>query len=192
MNLIQIRKSMNAVSFTSRVCKAFLLLILLSMGASSCSSGDDISDHPQNYYFRASLDNRKVDFHSVIFQGSGNDNRWEHIVVGGNEKSTPTDGSLPSPSLDFEIWRQGGDIKAGTYTTPAEQGMIARYAVQTNNGTLIYNTSVADDVFTLHIESIGKDGIKGTFSGKVRSMEGQVIDVTEGSFNLPYNEIINP
>ncbi len=183
---------MNVVFFNNRVFKVFFLLIVLSMGVSSCSKDDDISDHPQNYYFRASIDNRKVDFHSVKFQGGGNDNRWEHIVIGGNEKSTPTDGSLPSPSLDFEIWKQGGDIKAGTYATPAEEGMIARYAVQTNNGTLLYNTSVADDVFTVHIESISKDGIKGTFSGKLRSMEGQAIDVTEGSFNLPYDEIINP
>ncbi len=183
---------MNVFFLTGRVSRIFFLLILLCMGLSSCSNNDEVSDHSEDYYFRASLDNRKVDFHSVIFQGGRNDNRWEHIVIGGNEKSSPTDGSLPSPSLDFEIWKQGGDIKAGTYATPEEQGMIARYAVQTNNGTLLYNTSTANDVFTVHIEAISKDGIKGTFSGKVRSMEGNVINITEGSFNLPYDKMINP
>ncbi|MDQ1165484.1 hypothetical protein [Flavobacterium sp. SORGH_AS_0622] len=71
--------------------------------------------------------------------------------------------------------------------------MVARYAIQTPNGTILYNTRTADDIFTVKIESISKSGIKGTFSGKVRNMEsGAVINITDGSFNLPYMDIVNP
>lgn len=192
---------MNSVFITGIFCRkksnshiGIILLMMLLSGfiMFSCSRPNDEPEDRQGYYFRAGVDGRKVDFHSVIFQGGGNDNRWEHIVAGGHEQSLPADGSLPSPSLDFEIWKQGSGIKPGTYATPAEEGMIARYAVQTSSETLLYNTSFADDVFEVQIEAISKEGIKGTFSGKLRSAEGKAIQVTEGSFNLPYDTIINP
>ncbi|WP_289659184.1 hypothetical protein [Flavobacterium panacagri] len=160
----------------------------------ACSSDDSRSDQTESdYYFRASLDGRKVDFYDVNFQGGGNDNRFEHIVVGGFEAPYPTKvGDQIPPSLDFEIWRTGGDIKAGTYSTPTEPEMVARYAVQKQNGTIVYSTRTADDIFTLKIESISKNGIKGTFSGKVRNLDsGVAIEITEGTFNLPYEDIIN-
>ncbi|MNT91977.1 hypothetical protein D3C72_2331680 [compost metagenome] len=71
--------------------------------------------------------------------------------------------------------------------------MVARYAVQTKDGTILYSTRTADDIFTVKIESISKSGIKGTFSGKVRNLDsGVAIEITEGTFNLPYLDIINP
>jgi hypothetical protein len=168
-------------------------LAVLAISLSACSK--DKGSGPQttgDYYFRASLDGRKVDFHTANFQGSGDDGRFEHLVVGGYETSYPASGGPIPPSLDFEIWRLGGNITTGTYSTPAEQKMIARYAVQNPDGTLLYNTSFANDVFTLKIETISKTGIKGTFSGTVRSMAGKAISITEGSFNLPYQTIVNP
>lgn len=52
-------------------CKIFLYLIVIAISLSSCSKdeggGSGTSD---DYYFRASLDGRKVDFHTVNFQGS--------------------------------------------------------------------------------------------------------------------------
>lgn len=171
----------------------FLFLLTTIFLFTACSDDDGSGTaSSSDYYFRASLDGRDVDFHTVNFQGGGDDNRWEHIVIGGYETSFPTDGSQIPPSLDFEIWRLGGDITPGTYTTPSEPNMIARYAVQTGNGTLLYNTSFSDDAFTVNIESISNDGIKGTFSGTVRSQAGVAIVVSEGSFNLPYEDIINP
>ncbi|GAA0886458.1 hypothetical protein GCM10009120_50570 [Sphingobacterium siyangense subsp. cladoniae] len=172
---------------------AFLFTVVISLTFSACSKDEDGgNDVSTDYYFRAAIDGRKVDFHTVNFQGGGNDNRWEHIVVGGYETSYPASGQPIPPSLDFEIWKLGGNIAEGTYSTPAEEKMIARYAVQTSDGTLLYNTSFANDVFTLKIESIGKQGIKGTFSGTVRNMAGTAISITDGSFNLPYQTIINP
>jgi len=170
----------------------FLYLPIIILSLSACSK-DDGGGPSTDYYFKASLNGKAINFHTVNFQGGGNDNKWEHIVIGGYETSYPTNGGPVPPSLDFEIWRTGGNITPGTYATPAEEGMIARYAVQTTNGTLLYNTSNADDVFTVKIEKISKDGgIKGTFAGTVRTMEGVSISVTEGSFNLPFETLVNP
>ena len=171
----------------------FLYLAVITLSISACKKDNGGGTNAANdYYFKASLDGRKINFHTVNFQGGGNDNRWEHIVIGGYETSYPASGGDVPPSLDFEIWRLGGNITAGTYVTPAEPEMIARYAVQQPDGTLLYNTSYSDDVFTVKIEAISKDGIKGTLSGTVRSMAGQAIIITDGSFNLPYQTLINP
>lgn len=169
-----------------------LCFITLSVCLSACSKKDDTGGAPTgDYYFRAKIGGKAINFHSVNFQGGGNDNRFEQIVIGGHEASDPPSGPV-SPSLDFEIWREGGNITAGTYATPAEKGMIARYAIQKSDGTLMYNTAIADDVFTLKIEEISKSGIKGAFSGTVRNRAGEAINITDGTFNLPYETIINP
>lgn len=189
------------------VCKArfsknkpaglLLMLFYTAISAvffSACSSDEDGPNKTRSqYYFRASLDGRKVDFYNVNFQGGGNDNRFEQIVIGGYEAPFPKIGQQLPPSLDFEIWKLGGDITAGTYSTPADQEMVARYAVQRPEGTILYSTRTADDIFTVKIESISKSSIKGTFSGKVRNLDsGQAIAITEGVFNLPYLDIVNP
>ncbi|QXU42875.1 hypothetical protein [Pedobacter sp. D749] len=171
---------------------AILCFIIVSMCLSGCSKDDNGGGEPTgDYYFRAKIGEKEVNFHNVNFQGSGDDNRFEHIVVGGYESSYPLSGPIP-PSLDFEIWRLGGNIAAGTYVTPAENKMIARYAIQKTEGTLLYNTSFSDDVFTLKIEAISKSGIKGAFSGTVRNSAGEAIEITGGTFNLPYETTINP
>ncbi|MDQ1096758.1 MULTISPECIES: hypothetical protein [Chryseobacterium] len=192
MNSSILKKVLTEYRLRLSVLGIFLSLTFLGSGMISCSKDDDTAGDSGNYYFRAAIDGRKVNFHNAKFQGGGDDNRWEHIVIGGYENSYPTDGSLPSPSLDFEIWRIGGNISAGTYTTPAEEGMIARYAIQTKEETLVYSTSYGDDVFSVNIETISKEGIRGTLSGKLRSINGDVVNVTEGSFNLPYDTMINP
>ena len=168
---------------------AFIILF------SACSSDDGGSDeNKSDYYFRASVAGRKIDFRTAKFQGGGNDDRFEMIVVGGFDGPHPTKvGEQLPPSLDFEIWRVGGNITAGTYSTPAELEMMGRYAIQTKDGTILYNTAIGDDLFTVKIESISKKGIKGTFEGTVRNVSsGETISITEGTFNLPYDEIVNP
>ncbi|WP_426328364.1 hypothetical protein [Pedobacter sp. R-06] len=169
-----------------------LCFMMIAICISACSKDDEGGGAvPGDYYFRAKVGTKEINFHTVNFQGSGNDDRFEHIVVGGYETSYPLSGPVP-PSLDFEIWRLGGNIGVGTYATPAENKMIARYAIQKPEGTLLYNTSFADDVFTLKIEAISKSGIRGTFSGTVRNMAGEAISITGGTFNLPYQTVINP
>ncbi len=169
-----------------------LCFIMITICLSACSKKNDGGGAPDgDYYFRAKIGGKAVNFHSVNFQGSGDDNRFEHIVIGGDETSYSGSGLLP-PSLDFEIWRLGGNIAAGTYATPVEKGMIARYAIQKSDGTLVYNTSTSNDIFTVKIEAISKAGIRGAFSGTVRNSAGEAIDITDGTFNLPYETSINP
>ncbi|MFC1223350.1 hypothetical protein ACFE6N_06040 [Pedobacter sp. BG31] len=168
-----------------------LCLIMIITCLSACSKKDDgVGETTGDYYLRAKVGGKAINFYKVNFQGGGNDNRFEHIVIGGHETSYPASGPV-SPSLDFEIWKIGGNITPGTYATPAEN-MIARYAIQKSDGTLLYNTSYGDDVFTVKIEAISKTGIKGTFSGTVRNLAGEAISITDGTFNLPYETIINP
>lgn len=175
--------------------KAFFCLVLMSFIFSACSkknSGSNASQPSGEYYFKATLNGTPKDFHTVKFQGGGNDNRWEHIVVGGYEASVTTNSAALSPSLDFEIWKIGGNINAGTYVTTTEPQMISRYAVQTGNTTMLYNTINASGVFTVKIAAISKDGIKGTFSGNLTNSAGASLSVKEGSFNLPYDQLVNP
>jgi len=170
---------------------ATLCFVMIIICFSACSKNDDNGGEPSgDYYFRAKIGGKAINFHSVNFQGGGNANRFEHIVIGGHESSYTASGPV-SPSFDFEIWKVGGNITAGTYTTPGEN-MIARYAIQKNDGTLIYNTSYGDDAFTVKIEAISKTGIKGAFSGTVRNLAGEAVSITDGTFNLPYETIINP
>ncbi|RZJ54458.1 MAG: hypothetical protein EOO44_04930 [Flavobacterium sp.] len=183
--------------FTSRITSLLQLFFYTAISTivlSGCSSDEGGSDkNESDYYFRATLDGRKVDFYNANFQGGGNDNRFEHIVIGGYETPFPKIGEPLPPSLDFEIWKLGSDIKAGTYSTPAEEEMVARYAIQTTNGTILYSTRTADDIFTVKIESISKSGIKGSFSGTVRNLDsGKAITITEGTFNLPDSDLVNP
>ncbi len=191
-------KAMKSFSFKNKTvhfAKQLFYVSILAILFSACSSNDNESNNNQSeYYFKATLDGRKINYYDANFQFSGNNGRFEHIIIGGFETPYPkTPGQLAPNSLDFEIWRTGGNIAEGTYSTPLEPEMIARYAVQTKEGTIVYNTSIADDVFTVKIESISEKGIKGTFSGKLRNMDsGVVVEVTEGSFYLPDSVLVNP
>ena len=188
------KKTTSLIHKTAHLIRQLLSIFLIVMIFSACSSDDNGSDNNNSdYYFKATLNGRAMTFYNVNFQGSGDDNRFSHITIAGFEDHYPTaQGTVPN-SLDFEIWRTGGDIKAGNYSTSTEPEMVSRYAVQTSNGTIVYSTQPFNDIFTVKIESISKNGIKGTFSGKLRNLEsGKAIEVTEGSFNLPYEDIINP
>lgn len=161
---------------------------------SACSKDDDGGPgKSDDYYFKATFNGKAFDFtHTAKFQGGGNDGRWEHIVLGGYEAKFPTDGSQLPPSYDIELWRVGGNIGVGKYESALEKEMISRYAIQTNNGTLLYNTLQDGDNFILNIESISDKGIRGTFGGTIRNDAGAAIEVKDGSFNLPYDELVNP
>ncbi|MFC0777145.1 hypothetical protein ACE01P_03440 [Flavobacterium sp. HJSW_4] len=190
----KVMKSFSFKNKTARFVKQLFYISVLAVFFSACSSNDSESDNNQSeYYFKATLDGRKITYYDANFQFSGNNGRFEHIIIKGFETPYPkTPGQLAPNSLDFEIWRTGGNIPSGTYSTPTEPEMVARYAVQKKEGTTVYSTQTADDVFTVKIESISEKGIKGTFSGKVRNSSGEVVEVTEGSFNLPDSDLVNP
>jgi len=172
-------------------CRLFVYLFITTLALSGCTKKSEGSSSG-DYYFSAKLNGVKKDFFTVKFQGDGNDNRWEHIVVGGYESPlTGTNGKL-SASFDFEIWLSGGNIGPGSYSTAALPNMISRYFVPKDNGQVGYNTLNGKDLFTVKIDAISKDGIKGTFNGTLRNSAGEAISVTDGSFNLPYDQLVNP
>jgi len=171
------------------VCLALIILLLTGCDKKEAGRGAEQSD---DYYFKATLGGRKIVYRAANFQGGGNDDRCEHIVVGGFEGPWIPGDPIGPDGLSFEIWRLGGNIGPGQYSTPAEKNMTAKYTIQTEGGTIIYNTYWADDLFNLKIDAISKQGIKGSFSGTVRNQEGKAVSITEGSFNLPYEDLINP
>lgn len=174
-----------------KIFTTILLPALLVWSFYACSN-DEGGGSTSDYYFKATVDGRDINFRSAQFQGStGDDNIWEHVVVGGNETSYIFNGPLP-PSLDFEIWDVGGNITPGTYTTPTDDRLIVRYAIQTPQGTIVYNTSMFDSPFTVTVEAISKDGIKGKMEGTLQNEQGETRIITNGSFNLPFEELVNP
>jgi len=179
-------------TFKNMIIVSLTLIFLFVTGCSKKDAEGGGTEQSDDYYFKATLNGRKINYRAANFQGGGNDDRWEHIVVGGFEGPWVPGDLIGPPGLSFEIWRLGGNIGTGSYSTPAEEKMTAKYNIQTANGTIIYNTSWADDIFNLKIDEISKKGIKGSFSGTVRNEEGTAVKITEGSFNLPYEDLINP
>jgi hypothetical protein len=168
-----------------------LVLVLTVLSFSGCSN-DEGGGNTSDYYFKATVDGREINFRSAQFQGgTGDNNIWEHVVVGADETIYTGSGPLP-PSLDFEIWDVGGNVTPGTYTTPTDDRLIVRYAIQTPEGTIVYNTSMYDSPFKVTIEAISKDGIKGKMEGTLQNEQGETRIITNGSFNLPFEELVNP
>lgn len=176
------------------LCRTLFYLALVSLTLQGCSRKHTAegSGNSGDYYFRATLGGSKKDFHLLKFQGGDADGPWQHIVVGGAEVFTAGTNGDTGRNLNFEIFRTGGNITPGSYSTLEEKQMIARYAIQKSGGTVLYNTVNGPDNFILKIDAISGDGIRGTFSGTLRNDAGVAISVTDGSFNLPYDQMVNP
>ena len=178
------------MSYKIIIVIGYVLLII-----SSCTKRDKNQEKNESgkYYLKATIDGRKLNYHMVNFQGDWNVNRFEYIVIGGREGSSINNQStVDSPGLDFEISRPSGNISVGTYSTISEEDMVARYFIQTPAGTSLYDTNLAKDLFVVKIDAISKQGITGSFYGTLRNQSGKTINVANGDFKLPYEEIINP
>lgn len=168
--------------------KTFMYIAAVSISLYSCSSDDSSADdnNCNGYYFKAIVKDKEMKCHLAKFEGGGEDNRWEHIAVGG---SVIRDNGL---FLNFKICKKGGNIKPGIYSTPLEPEMVARFGITFPEGIYNYDTNNAKDTFTVKIEKINEDGIKGTFYGTVRNKSGQPISIKEGSFNVPHDTLVFP
>ena len=168
----------------------FIILIVNGCSKSGLNQDDNLSE---KYYLKATIDGRKLNYRMVNFQGDLNKDGFEYIVIGGREGSSINNQStVDSPGLDFEISRPSGNISVGTYSTISEEDMVARYFIQTPAGTSLYDTNLAKDLFVVKIDAISKQGITGSFYGTLRNQSGKTINVANGDFKLPYEEIINP
>ena len=66
------------------------------------------------YYLKTTIDESKLNYHMVSFQGGENENRLEYIFIGGLENSPSNNNSnINPPRIDFKILRLGGNIIAG-------------------------------------------------------------------------------
>lgn len=174
---------------------------------SGCKKGGGEAPPENAYYFRAKLNGVQKDFlHVAKLQGGGNDNRWEHMILGGYDEAFDPATPLEDLPLDFEIeiWNEGGNITAGTYTeaaggpydteAPNDYDLDGERHVQTSNGTDQYDASESKD-FKLIITELSKEkGIKATFTGTLihEDNPNDIIHVTEGEIYLPYDKVINP
>jgi len=180
------------------LCRLFVYAIVPTLLFSACKKDKDAAAPGKgDYYFKATFNGKEQDFsHTANYQGMfSDDGRLVMIVVGGHTAGTSEGGSVAAPSFDFEIWRTNGNITAGTYDTrdEAEGVMISRYAIQSSGGTILYNTIPDGAYVTVKIDEISNKGIKGTLSGVIiNESTGESITVTNGSFNFPYETVINP
>lgn len=176
---------------SSKIRQIFLAAIFL-LALIGCSKGGNDTKPSNEYYLRATVGEKKIDFHMANFQLGESNGKITYVTVGGVETSPPSDGTLPPSGFDFSIWKLNGDITLGTYLTNIEEDMSATYFIYANKRQIFYDTISANDVFAVKIDAISKKGIKGSFSGTVRNETGEAIKVTDGYFNLPYQTIINP
>ena len=198
---------MNKVNIGKAGLLAVVGVLMAGVLFSGCSKEDGGGTY-NTYYFKANINGEQYNFlHSAKFQGGGNDNKWQHIVISGYISAT--DGSEPLEqqphSFGFDLWNEGGDFPPGTYTQNggiwdgvddirAETYSIdMEYFIQTKEGTVQYDARETGD-FTLEIIEINQsNGIKGKFKGTI-SHEDNINDkmvITEGEFYLPYNELVN-
>ncbi|RYE39315.1 MAG: hypothetical protein EOP48_25935 [Sphingobacteriales bacterium] len=162
-----------------------LILLLVLMG---CAKKDDITT--KDHYLKATINGKKINFKMASYQLGGDNGSIEFVTIGGTESSTPADGALAN-GFTFEISRAGGSLTAGTYDVRAEEDMYAVYYIQSQNGTIEYDATWANDAFIVKIDVISKTNIKGSFSGVLRNELGQTISITEGTFHLPNEVIVN-
>ncbi len=196
----------NKLNLRKSVLFGVVCMLMANVLSTGCSKNDD-GGADNKYYFRAKVNGQQYDFlHSAQFQGGGNDNKWQHITIGGYISAT--DFSKPieeSPhAFGFDLWNEGGDFQPGTYTqngggpyddeSPSSYSIDMEYHIQTaDQGTIQYDARETGD-FTFEILEISKsNGIKAKFKGTI-AHEDDINDkkvITDGELYLPYEDIIN-
>lgn len=144
------------------------------------------------YYLKTTIDESKLNYHMVSFQGGENENRLEYIFIGGLENSPSNNNSnINPPRIDFKISRLGGNIIAGSYSTTLEVDMLAHYFMQTPVVTSPYYTNWANDLFVFKIDTFSKQSISGSFSITEKNLSGKTININYEYSKLLYEEVIN-
>lgn len=187
--------------------KSWIVLVVV-FAFFGCSKDDNDGGAGNKYYFKAKVNNEPYNFlHTAQFQGGGNDNKWQHIVIHGYVSDYDSFKPLEeSPhGFGFDLWNEGGDFPPGTYTQngggsydnedPLTYSIDMEYHIQTaDQGTIQYDARETED-FTLTIIEVSKSkGVKGTFKGTI-SNEDNINDkkvITDGEFYLPFEELVNP
>ncbi|MDT3405285.1 hypothetical protein [Mucilaginibacter terrae] len=176
------------LTFTRTALLAVIAFILINF--TSCSKNGGGATDDQEVYLTCKINGVQREFNYFVNANDKPATDTVHfVVIGGWEKEDMVTG--------FGINMQSTEgAKEATYTVDSESDLLlaGKYYIQNMKdgkivGTTIYNGGDVDGSnFTLKITSLTKWGVKGTFSGKLRRLDGNdFVTVTDGKFSAPYN-----
>ncbi len=154
--------------------------IIIALFLAGCGKSKDVGG--DEYYFTFKIDGQQMNFSDLTsFQMGEKDGKVPLIVVIGVKEPGPL-----QEQFGWSLVRDGADFKPGTYTMAStDRALDAQYAIK--KYTEIYESDNTND-FKVTIESYDKtDGIRGTFSGTLRTEDGKTVKVTEGKFHAHYS-----
>ncbi len=167
-----------------------LLVAMVVMSFTSCKKGGGGADSSEDVYMSCKLNGT---LHEFNYHVNANDHpatdTVHFVVIGGWEKEDMVTGF----GIDMQIDK---GAKEATYVSNSAAGLLlsGKYYIQNMKDGKIVNTTIYNggdldgSSFTMTITSLTKWGVKGTFSGKLRLLDGnEFITVTDGKFSAPYN-----
>ncbi|MDO4229855.1 MAG: hypothetical protein Q4C98_08575 [Capnocytophaga sp.] len=169
--------------------------MLLMVTFSSCTKKED--NTTEKYYLHFKANGEEKSYINVISDYNFIKLHNEHLLfyIRGHELlGVSNNNSVLSIQIDASITDDqdnltGINIVAGTYTSNDDP---SRYKLNCNyypTGT--DNYTIHNQNFTLKIEYLDKKITRGTFSGVLKNENGDIINITDGAFNIRvnYNEI---
>ncbi len=169
----------------------FLSLILLSVLFKSCSK-DDGNTVSGEGFLRCKLNGELKEFNNFVNANDPPQEETVHfVVVGGFEKENIN----KSPSFGIMLVSEENIIE-GTYSVAGESSpeLDGQYCMQVYDGETHTGTECfiggrsSGTYFSLNITSMDDWGVKGTFSGLLRDVDDNLLEVTEGEFAAAYNQ----
>lgn len=168
----------------------FLSLVLLSALFTGCSE-DDGNTVSGEGFLRCKLNGELREFNYFVNANDPPQEETVHfVVVGGFEEKN----IKKSPSFEIMLVSEE-NIGKGTYSVAGEsfpeldgQYCTQIYDGETHAGTECFIGGRSNGTyFTLNITSMDDWGVKGTFSGLLRDVDHNLLEITEGEFAAAYN-----
>ncbi|WP_345949179.1 hypothetical protein ABDD95_20245 [Mucilaginibacter sp. PAMB04274] len=176
---------------TSRAKFAILsVLALVIIGLSACNKNGGGGGDDTEKFLTCKINGK---YHEFNYMVNANDkpatDTVHFVVIGGWENQDMNIGF----GINMQI-KEGA--KEATYKADHTSDLLlaGKYYIDDMKdgkvvGTTIFNGGdLEGSNFTLTITSLTKWGVKGTFSGKLKRLDGEdYVTVTEGKFSAPYN-----
>lgn len=139
-----------------------------------------------NDYITVTVDGKPMEFKvKANAQVAGDNGLIENVVFGAQSSE---DESKPTISITVETLDR--NIVPGVpYLDGLETGddpVLARYYWQESDGTFMHTSNSDVGLFTLQFMRVDRQRVEGTFSGKVKHLDPDiVVSLTDGRFSLP-------
>lgn len=164
-----------------RVVAALLLASLLA----ACSTRGDVVSHE---YMELELDGQRLVLtEAVIAIAYDSAKRVDILSVGARERA-----DLRSQGFFFQL--SGDNLRPGTYTTDDAVGHVNYHGERGDEAPiLVYAANRALGTrFTVTLTALGRDGVRGTFSGTLRRQGNgdvpELVTVSNGGFAAFYRD----